>query len=82
MATVKYTNAINQYAEKAVKEKLTQGMASQREWPSAAAQLGVSHTKFVKDVFKQIPLVNAKVIAERIQSLKDEIAKLEALQIG
>ena len=82
MATVKYTNAINQYAEKAVKDKLTQGMVSQREWPSAAAQLGVSHNKFVNDVFKQIPLVKAKVVAERIQALKDEIAKLEALQIG
>ena len=79
MATIKYTNAINQYAEKAVKDKLTQGMVSQREWRTAAENLGVTFNKFFDDVMKQIPLVKAKVVAERIQALKAEIAKLEAL---
>ena len=79
MATVKYTNVINQYAEQAVKDKLTQGMVSQGGWRPAAENLGVTHNKFFNDVMKQIPLVKAKVVAERIQALKDEIAKLEAL---
>ena len=82
MATVKYTNIIKQYAEQAVKDKLTKGMVSQQAWRGAADNLGVTDNKFANDVMKQIPLVKAKVIAERIQALKAEIAKLEALQIG
>ena len=82
MATVKYTNVIKQYAEQAIKDKLTKGMVSQQAWRGAADDLGVTYNKFANDVMKQIPLVKAKVIAERIQALKAEIAKLEALQIG
>ena len=82
MATVKYTNVINQYAEQAVKDKLTQGMVSQREWKRAAEDLGVTHPKFANDVMKQIPLVKAKVVAERIQALKAELVKLESLLKG
>ena len=79
MATVKYTNAINQYAEQAIKDKLTKGMVSQQAWRGAAEDLGVTYTKFFNNVMTQIPLVKAKVVAERIQQLKAEIAKLEAL---
>jgi hypothetical protein len=82
MATVKYTNVINQYAEQAVKDKLTKGMVSTQAWRGAAENLGVTSNKFANDVMKQIPLVKSKVVAERIQALKAEIAKLEALQIG